>query len=234
MATALPDAIEHDRAARGRALIEGENVLAHRPASGATWCLLIEHVVEQRAENRADDRRDDRHPPPAAAGGEHAGSPSGHEREQPRAEIARRVDRVAGVEAERDADGDDDAADERTGQPAGGADVLLIGHGEHAGHQQHRADHLIDEPAGDRQERLRIGGEDAGGGRGALHQRACRRRTPTTPRDRSRTPAPTPRTRRRSARSMYGSTLLHGNCAMHGERHGDGRIQVRAGDAADA
>ncbi len=153
---------------------------AHRPASGATWCLFTKSVVEERAEDRADARRDDRHPPPSAARREHAAAPAGHGREQPRAKIARRIDRIAGVESERHADGDDDAADERTGQPCRRRDVALIGHGEHAGHQQHRADDLIDKAAGDRQERLRIRREDAGGRRGALdHAHAaveCRKR----------------------------------------------------------
>ena len=51
----------------------------------------------------------------------------------------------------------------------GGADVALVADREHAGHQQRRADDLIDEAAGDRQERLRIGGEDAGRAAVALH-----------------------------------------------------------------
>ena len=62
-------------------------------------------------------------------------------------------------------------ADEHRRQPSRRGVVALIGHREDAGHEQRRPDDLIDEAADDREERLRIGREDAGG---ALRAGTCR------------------------------------------------------------
>src|SRR5688572_25635187 len=75
---------------------------------GRDVMLVDQRVIEECAEDRANDGRHHRHPPPSATGGEDAGSPSGHEREEPRTEITRGVDRVAGVESERDANRNDE------------------------------------------------------------------------------------------------------------------------------
>src|SRR5438067_8898548 len=69
-----------------------------------------QRVVREPADEAADQRADDGHPPPAMAGGEHTASPPGNRGEETRTKIARRVDRVAGVEPERDADADDEQA----------------------------------------------------------------------------------------------------------------------------
>ena len=114
---------------------------------------------------------------------------------------------------------------------AGGADVLLVGHRQHAGHQQHGADHLIDEAAGQRQERLRIGGEDAGGRRGALNHAGAaverRERLAIVEEDDGRR-----RKRAGDLRQRVRQHLAPRERAMHREGHGHRRIQVRARDAA--
>src|SRR3954468_10390204 len=74
--------------------------------------IANEEIVDPGAENAADAGRHDRYPPPPVAGTEHLAAPAGDRREQARTEIARRVDRVAGVETERGADQDDEEADD--------------------------------------------------------------------------------------------------------------------------
>ena len=78
-----------------------------------------EQIVGQRADDRAHARRDHRDPPPAAGRRKHAAAPSSHCRKQPRPEIARGIDRIAGVEAKGDADRRHDAADDHGRQPLG-------------------------------------------------------------------------------------------------------------------
>src|SRR5688572_6962157 len=73
--------------------------------------------VEAGAEDAADQRADDRDPRILPVG---AALPSNRQQgmRETRAEVARRVDRVAGGTAERDADAEDEHADEQRLQTA--------------------------------------------------------------------------------------------------------------------
>ena len=98
-------------------------------------------------------------------------------------------------------------------------------------HEQRRADDLIDQAAADRQERLRIRGEDPGRalGPGDLAHAAIEHREGLAigqEDERRATKAPA------VWASAYGATLRHGQSAVHGQRHRDGGIQVRARHAA--
>ncbi len=189
------------------------------------------HVVDAAADDRADDRSGNRHPPPAAAGGEDAAAPAGHRREEPRTEVARRIDGVAGIEAEGHADADDEEAHEDRAHPGRRRHVLRVADGEDADHEQRRADDLIDQAAADRQERLRIRGEDPGRalGPGDLAHAAIEHREGLAigqEDERGRHEGPG-RLGQRIRRH-----LAPGQSAVHGQRHRDGGIQVRARHAA--
>src|SRR5258708_31266340 len=78
--------------------------------------VLDEEVVDQDADHASDEWTDDRDPEVGAevapvAGQRHL-APSGDGREEARAEVAGRVDRVAGVRAVRHADGRHRQADQ--------------------------------------------------------------------------------------------------------------------------
>src|SRR6266446_375825 len=74
------------------------------PSQGRGETVADEEVVGPAAENGADARRHNRHPPPAVAGAKHVPAPACNRREQPRTEVPRGIDRIAGVEAKRRAD----------------------------------------------------------------------------------------------------------------------------------
>src|SRR3954466_9432229 len=124
--------------------------------------IADEEVVDPRAENAADTRCDDRYPPPRVAGAEDLAAPAGDEREQARTEIARRVDRVAGVEAEGRADQHDEQTHDDRREPGRHWRVAAVHDAEDHGDEQRGADDLIDEAAHRGQERLRIRRPDAG------------------------------------------------------------------------
>ena len=93
----------------------------------------------------ANARRHNRHPPPGVAGAKHLATPARDEREEPRTEVARRVDCVAGVEAERRADQQDEQADDHGRKASGRRRIARVGDAEDDADEQRRADDLIDE-----------------------------------------------------------------------------------------
>jgi len=184
-------------------------------------------VVDTGPDHRPGDGRGHGHPPPAAAGREHVPAPSRNGREEARTEVPRGVDRVAGVESKGDAKRHDERGHERRDHPSGRPGVALVGDRQHAAHQERRADELIDETAGNGQERLWIRREDAGRGRrpfdhphaaveggeglavGDKHQRRREKRAGDLGR------------RKRQHFSPW-------KPAMHGERDRHRRVEVRA------
>jgi hypothetical protein len=120
-----PGRADHVRGLRGGSGGEagrpGEGLLVEHGASprlDVRWFRLAagaqrvtdEEVVYDRADRSADERSDDRDPEIAVdvaiVAGDRDVTPTGDQGEQARPEIACRVDRVAGVGSERDADGD--------------------------------------------------------------------------------------------------------------------------------
>src|SRR5712691_10794340 len=89
-----------------------------------------EKVVDGASQHAPHAGADDRHPPPVMSGPEHLAPPSGHGGEEPRTEVARRVDRVAGVEPERHSHEDDDQAYEDGGDGGIGGGVAPVTDGE--------------------------------------------------------------------------------------------------------
>ena len=61
-------------------------------------------IVDGAAEHAARQRARDGDPPPMIPGAEDLAAPTGREGEEPRAQVAGRVDGIAGVEAERHPD----------------------------------------------------------------------------------------------------------------------------------
>jgi hypothetical protein len=200
------------------------------PGLPARQATRNEHVVDNRADDAAGDGTHDRHPPPAVGGAEHAGTPPGHRGEQARPEVARRVDGVAGVEAEGDADGHHQRAHQRRGEPGGGTRVLLIANGQHAQHQQRGAHHLVDQTAAEREERLRIGGEDARRAERALHlpDAAVEGREGLPVREEDERGADERAGRLRQGKDRH---LAPRKTAAHSQGDRDRRVEVRAGHA---
>ena len=77
-------------------------------------------VVEPSAQHRPDGRRDHGYPPPAVARPEDLRPPAGQGGEEARPEVARRIDGIPGVEAERRSDGHDQQPDNERPRPAAG------------------------------------------------------------------------------------------------------------------
>ena len=84
--------------------------------------LADEQVIEVDAQCAADKRADDRYPP-VSVGREGGLAPAADPREQPGADVAGRVDGVAGVRAQRDADDDDGKSDP---PPVAGARLVTL------------------------------------------------------------------------------------------------------------
>ena len=126
--------------------------------------MTDERVVHPPACDASDAGCDDWYPPPRVARAEHFAAPPGDKGEEPRSEVARGVDGVAGVEPERRADEHDQQADDNRRQAGRRRRVAAVGDAEDHRDQQCRADHLIDDTAGKRaQELLRVGRPDPGG-----------------------------------------------------------------------
>src|SRR5215475_13205307 len=107
-----------------------------------------EQVVDPPAQHAADEWGYDRHPPPAVPGTEDFPAPAGDGREQARPEVARRVDRVAGVEAEAGADQHDQQTDDDRREAGGRRRVAAVGDPEDHRDEERGADDLIDDAAG--------------------------------------------------------------------------------------
>src|SRR5439155_9669210 len=106
-----------------------------------------EKVVDGAPEDATDAGPDDGHPPPMMPGPEHLAPPSGHGGEEPRTEVARGVDRVARVEAERHSHEDDQEADEDGGDGDIGGRVAPVTDGEDHQDEQRGSHHLVDDAA---------------------------------------------------------------------------------------
>src|SRR6185437_11257817 len=106
-----------------------------------------EEVVDHGPDTAAEQRPDYRYPeigvdvPVVAREGDLV--PAGDGREDARTEVAGRVDRVAGVCAERDSHRNDHKADQERGEVRPHWLVELVDHGEHERHQERRANHLV-------------------------------------------------------------------------------------------
>ena len=187
-------------------------------------------VVGRAAEDGADARGHDGHPPVAVGRREHPAAPARERREQARPEVARRVDRIARVDAEGHADGHHRQADEHRCERGGRWGVALVAEREHHRHQQGGADDLVDEATERREVRGRVRGEDA---RGAL-------RAHDLPH------APVEGGERLAIRQVdqggagKGAEHLRGHvrqdacpreAAAHGEGQGHGRVEMGAADA---
>src|SRR5687768_1486369 len=85
---------------------------------GRWWKAATDQALVYEGTNQAAGKRSgDRHPPPTVAGAKHVAAPPGHRREEPRTEVARGIDRVARVEAERHSDQHHEQSDDNRTQP---------------------------------------------------------------------------------------------------------------------
>ena len=113
--------------------------------------VLDEHVVEDRRYRATDQRPDDRHPEVAADVGvvpRHRDLPPSRDpREDARPEVTSRIDRVAGVGTERDADRHDDHAHDPRRHVRPDREVPLIGHRPHEQDEEERTHDLVDQRA---------------------------------------------------------------------------------------
>src|SRR5262245_58001668 len=142
----------------------------YRDARAFVQAIADKEIVDPAAERAADTRRDDRDPPPAVAGAEDFAAPACDRGEEPRTEVARRIDGVARVEAVGRADQKDEQPDNHRHEPSRGRSVALVGDAQDHADEERRADDLIDEAARKRaEERLRVGGPDTGGSLRAEH-----------------------------------------------------------------
>src|SRR6266536_6341825 len=119
-------------------------------------------VINQRAQRPADQRSDYRDPEIEVICAKDLKAPSRDGREQARAEIARRVDRVTRVQSEGHPERHHQESDHD--RPQGARRVVTsVSDGPDDKQQQSSADDLVDQRAGGRKIGLRISGEDAGG-----------------------------------------------------------------------
>src|SRR5262245_15199430 len=124
--------------------------------------LTDQSVINQRAQRPADQRSDDRDPEIEVIYAKDLKAPSRDGREQARAEITRRVDRVTRVQSEGHPERHHQKADRDRPQWARRV-VTSVSDGPDDKQQQSRADDLVDQRAGGRKIGLRISGENAGG-----------------------------------------------------------------------
>src|SRR6266536_140832 len=128
--------------------------------------LVDEEVVNQRAYHRPHNWSDDWEPPVpvdvAVVPRQRHSVPAGEPGEEPRPEIAGRVDRVTRIRAEGYSDPGDDQADEPRTQVPFRCQVPLVDDGEHNPDEERGPDQLVDEGP-DRVVEVagREGGEDA-------------------------------------------------------------------------
>ncbi len=147
--------VEHDAARRGRALIDGEYVASsiHVIPSLPKGALRRagqkrpnRRLIKSAAGDTPQQRAGDRHPPVILRRGEGLRAPSGEIAEQPRPEVARRVDgpglQVPGARA----DGRHQKTDqERPGVGGRRERVEFLRDGENAQHQNSGQHDLVDE-----------------------------------------------------------------------------------------
>ena len=193
-----------------------------------------EHIVQPAAEGTAEEGRHHGNPEVIAAGAPDLVSVAEEIRHEARTEIAGEVDGVAGLPAETGADAEDDE-EERQRRQVAGAEVAVVLERVDAEHQDGRRDELAEEHARLGHEGGRVGAEDAaraGVGAGAGH--GARRAAAFVHVDGGFVVGVDDAGGAHGAQELreeVAGEFAEGEAPEDAVCQGDGRVEVRAGDA---
>ena len=135
----------------------------HGLVDGAISASVDEEIVEESTEQAAEERRDHGDPEVVTTERPDLRTVANHVGNETRAKVTGEVDSVTSLPAEASTDTEDEE-EETEGHHLAGTNVVVVGHGVDAHHEDSRGDDLGEEHASTSHELGRVRAEDASGG----------------------------------------------------------------------